>query len=95
VDRQEDDVSFTLFCEDREFSNLEYGDQIYREVARHVLSLRESGETYPIYITDLDLSSALLDTSTDGVQTVHYLRYKKIIEERLMEEIKRITKTTN
>jgi len=93
VDHRDGEVIFTLYCEDREFSNLEYGDNIYQEVARHVLGLRESGEAYPIYITDLDLSSALLDASVDTVQTVHYLRYKKIIEERLMEEIKRIAKT--
>ncbi len=93
VDRKEEDVVFTLYCEDREFSNLEYGDRIYQEVARYVISLRKSGESYPIYITDLDLSSTLLDVSIESVQTVHYLHYKKIIEERLLDEIKRREKT--
>ncbi len=89
VDRREDNVIFTLYCEDREFSNLEYGDRIYQEVANYVISLRKSGDTYPIYITDLDLSSTLLDVSAESIQTVHYLHYKKIIEERLLNEIKR------
>ncbi|VAX08410.1 Adenylate cyclase [hydrothermal vent metagenome] len=92
VDRREDNVIFTLYCEDREFSNLEYGDRIYQEVANHVISLRKSGDTYPIYITDLDLSSTLLDVSAESIQTVHYLHYKKIIEERLLNEIKRSSK---
>lgn len=90
VDQREDNMVFTLFCEDREFSNLEHGDSVYQEVARYILSLRKSGEVYPIYITDLDLSSTLLDASIESIQTVHYLHYKKIIEERLMDEIKRI-----
>jgi len=92
VDHQEDNIIFTLYCEDKEFSNLEYGDGVYSEVASHILSLRKSGEPYPIYITDLDLSSTLLDVSTESIQTVHYLHYKKIIEQRLMDEIKRIDK---
>ncbi len=93
VEHREDNIIFTLFCEDREFSNLEHGDDVYQEVARYILSLRKSGEVYPIYITDLDLSSTLLDASVESIQTLHYLHYKKIIEGRLMDEIKRIGKS--
>ncbi|HFQ13733.1 MAG TPA: class I adenylate cyclase [Gammaproteobacteria bacterium] len=89
VDRRDDEPGFTLFCGEREFSSLEYGRDLYRQVARHVLSLRQSGEDYPIYITDLDLSSTLIDSGSESVQTIHYLHYKKIIEERLLEEIRR------
>jgi len=92
VDRSEDNIIFTLYCEDQEFSNLEFGEQIYQQAARHILSLRGSGEAYPIYITDLDLSSSmLLDAGVEQIQTVHYLHYKKIIEKRLLEEIKKTT----
>jgi len=87
VDHSDNNINFTLYCQDREFSNLEYGDRVYQKVAEYIFSLRKSGEAYPIYITDLDLSSTLLGANGESVQTIHYLRYKKMIEERLLNEI--------
>lgn len=82
---------FTIYCQDREFSTLEYGEQIYYEVASHVLSKRKSGEKYPIYITDLDLSKSLLDMDMKRLQTFHYLKYKKEIENDLSQAFELLT----
>lgn len=70
----------SIFCEQREFSELEYGAQLYREVAQHILGRRQSDEAYPCYITDLDLSAI---DPTASMQTVQYLRYRQQLEDAL------------
>lgn len=70
----------TLYCNHREFSELEYGRELYRAVAQHILAQRAGGERYPCYITDLDLSAVL---AGQQAQTVHYLRYKSELEDAL------------
>lgn len=70
----------TLYCNHREFSELEYGHDLYRAVAQHILAQRAGGERYPCYITDLDLSAVLADQQA---KTVHYLRYKSELEDAL------------
>ncbi|MGE0370272.1 MAG: class I adenylate cyclase [Gammaproteobacteria bacterium] len=75
---------FTIYIDAREFSSLEFGDGLFHEVARYVLELRKSGLRYPIYITDIDLSHRVAGVAgPDQLQTVHYLEYKKLIEEGL------------
>ncbi|MCY1278982.1 hypothetical protein D9M70_277240 [compost metagenome] len=73
-------VHVTLYCNHREFSELEYGAGLFAAVARHILAQRRVPEPYPCYITDLDLSRV---TGRGQAQTVHYLRYKVELEERL------------
>lgn len=70
----------TIFCDQSEFSQLEYGDQLYAAAARHILGRRRSLEVYPCYITDLDLS--VLD-QTGNLHTVQYLRYRQQLEDTL------------
>lgn len=70
----------SLFCNHREFSELEYGDNLYSAVARHILAQRSEEQRYPCYITDLDLSALLGDRQPS---VVHYLRYKASLEEAL------------
>ncbi|MGH8352525.1 MAG: class I adenylate cyclase [Pseudomonas sp.] len=72
--------SVTLYCNHREFSELEYGPELFAAVARHILAQRREAERYPCYITDLDLSRVL---GAGQAQTVHYLRYKAELEEAL------------
>ncbi len=82
---------FTMYCGDREFSTLEHGDKLFEEVAYHVVQQRASGAAYPIYITDIDLSRNLLGSdASGGLQTVHFLNYKKRIEQRLNEVMARL-----
>ena len=79
---------FTVYCDDREFSSFDHGRNLFREVARHVLSRRAGGVKYLIYITDLDLAPALLgDRAASTVQIIEFLNYKKRIEESLNKEL--------
>jgi len=75
---------FTIYCDEREFSSLEHGDALFERVARDIFERRSSGESYPIYITDIDISKSMLGSSAiGGLQTIHYLNHKRRIEERL------------
>lgn len=83
-----DEALVTIYCDHREFSALEFGDRLFTEVARHVLSRRASGETYPIYITDVDVPRSALGTGGTEPQTLHYLRYKRRLEDQLNEALR-------
>jgi len=79
-------TNLTIYCEDFEFSTVEYGEHIFAAVANHVVKQRKGGATYPIYITDIDLSRSLFfESDVRRLQSVHYLEYKKRIEIRLNE----------
>lgn len=83
--------SFSIFCGNREFSALEYGDRLFHEVALHITHKRSSGSSYPIYITDIDVNPAMLGSDkADGMQTIHFLSYKKRIESLLNEALQNI-----
>ena len=76
--------SLTIYCEDHEFSTLEYGQNIFTAVVKHIIKQRKDSATYPIYITDIDLSRNLFFLSDiKNLQTIHYLEYKKRIETKL------------
>lgn len=79
-----DETMISLYCEGREFSSLEFGNSVFTEVARFILEHREDEQRYPIYITDADVSRTLL--GADGatqLQVIHYLNYKKTVEQQL------------
>lgn len=81
-------LSFTLYCDGKEFSALEFGDDLFAVVARYIISCRKHGEPYPCYITDLDLSLCReLIAPQTGVQLIHYLHIKNDIEQRLNEAL--------
>jgi adenylate cyclase class 1 len=85
---ENDSADFTIYCNEKEFSSFEHGNDLFREVAKHVLNLRKSGQRYPIYITDIDLSPSLLnDDSPNKLQTINFLNYKKRIEDKLNKEL--------
>lgn len=86
-DKIDGEVVFTIYCEGKEFTTLEYGEKIYYEVVKHILSKRSSGAKYPIFITDLDLSKSLLDMDVKFLQTFHFLKYKKEIEHYLSQAL--------
>ncbi|MFC3152555.1 class I adenylate cyclase [Litoribrevibacter euphylliae] len=77
-------LKFTLYCNQEEFSELEYGDQLYTEVAKYILSIRKNKERYPCYLTDLELAKSDSTPFPPGsLQTIHYLRQKSRLEKRL------------
>ncbi len=73
-------VNVTLYCDGREFSELEFGEQLFSVVARQILEQRSEPQRYRCYITDLDLSGILADTCG---QTILFLRYKAELEKSL------------
>ena len=91
-DASEDDPSrITIYCNDVEFSGFQHGEQLFNAVAAFVLKQRSSGLRYPIYITDIDLPRALFGGEAGGrIQTIHFLNYKKQIEEQLKRAIDKV-----
>ncbi|TXH94495.1 MAG: class I adenylate cyclase [Pseudomonas sp.] len=77
-------VQVTLYCDHREFSELEYGSELFAAVARHILARRRGAEHYPCYLTDLDLSRILVD---GRAQSIYYLRYKAELEGALNDAL--------
>jgi adenylate cyclase class 1 len=85
--------TFSIFCGKREFSVLEHGEKIFLTVARYITEQRGSGSRYPIYITDIDLSSSVLTSEASaGVQTIHFLNQKKRIENLLNSSLHKLRK---
>ena len=79
-----DAVSYTLYCNEIEFSTMTYGNQVVNAAARYVLKFRQSRQNYPIHISDIDLPpTSLSHGETSALQTLHFLKYKKKIEARL------------
>lgn len=80
-------VQVTLYCNQREFSELEHGDELFSVVAREIVEQRRETERYRCYITDLDLSGLL----GDGHSSSHlYLRYKADLERALNEALEQV-----
>ncbi len=84
-------LAFNIYCDQQEFTALEWGEELYIAVARFILGKRRGKEHYPCYITDLDLSGVLLPSSSQGaIQTVDYLRYKQLLERALNSALKKL-----
>ena len=80
---------FTLYCDGKEFSTLEHGKELFNNVVEHVLLLRKSGQRYPIYITDISLDRSVVgEENVSKMQTIHFLNYKRRIEEQLNRSMK-------
>jgi len=77
-------IGYDLVCGDRIFKYAELGEAIYHQVANYVLLQRTSKQTYPIYLTDIDLS----DCSSQGkIQTVVFFQHKQKIERLLNQAL--------
>jgi adenylate cyclase class 1 len=79
-------ISVTLYCNDQEVSELEYGDQLFDVAAQQILEQRNEPQRYRCYITDLDLSGLLGDSHG---QSILFLRYKADLEKSLNEAMAR------
>lgn len=81
------DVFYTVYCDNNEFSQLEYGDALFAAVAGYIASLRRKREQYPCYITDLDLSQLDLQNGEE-LQTVQYLQHKEKLESAINQALR-------
>jgi adenylate cyclase class 1 len=84
----EQQLRYTIFCDEQEFSALSYGEQLFSAVANYIVQRRKQGERYPCYITDLDLSLCQ-DTIAQqtGLQLGHYLHLKSELEDKLNQAL--------
>jgi len=77
-------LSFTLYCEEEEFSHSEYGADVYKALVDRLVGLRKHKRPYPVYITDLAVADRLHNNNSEQVvQTASYLDYKHKLEKRL------------
>lgn len=81
---------FNIYCDQQEFSAVDWGNGLYPAIARFIMSRRKSGGTYPCYISDLDLSSVGASDGSSHPQTIDYLRYKENIENGINEALARV-----
>lgn len=80
----EHSASYTLYCNEKEFSTLTYGKRALAAAAEYILEFRQSHQRYPIHISDIDVPIANLGIeNASELQTIHLLRYKQKIENRL------------
>jgi len=76
-------IIYSIYCNEKEFSSLDYGNQVFHAAYQHILQFRNDNINYPIHITDIDLPlSAFHMDSQEKLQTIHYLKYKQKIEDK-------------
>ena len=81
---------FTIYCNNREFSTWEHGGSLFIEVAEYVQARRRDGSRYPIYITDLDLSTRFRQQiGAQSLRPLDLLSYKKRFEIQLTRALNR------
>ncbi len=81
---------FTINANHREFSTWEHGGSLFQQVAEYVFAQRAGTESYPIYITDLDLSTRFrIAVGVRTLRPLDLLSYKKRIEYQLTRALSR------
>ncbi|HCK92149.1 MAG TPA: hypothetical protein DHW71_04130 [Gammaproteobacteria bacterium] len=85
-------TSYKIYCDELEFSDLEFGANLYLEVAQYVKSLRNpNSSNYPIYLTDLDMSGLhIANSASSSLQITQYLHYKQEIESILNNSLNKL-----
>ena len=79
-----DNIQYRIFCNDREFSSLQYDDSLFEHLAEYIISLRQGKADYPLYITDIDLPLQPYNVDSNKTpQTINYLQYKVKFEQQL------------
>ena len=69
----------TFYCDGAEFSQWQYGDELYSELIRAVIKRRTSNNNYPVFINDIQLP---------GQQNmIEYLKVKHRLELRLAQAL--------
>lgn len=70
----------SLICGEREFTQLEYSNELYSVAANYIHSFRKGEVKYPIYLTSIRLSGI---NTQQTLETVNLLNLKKRVERRL------------
>ena len=81
-------LAYDFHCGSQTFRYQEYNKKIFSVVAHHVISHRKNNDTYPIYLTDLNLTLwKKQGAELADLQTSHYLRIKNVLELQLNQAI--------
>jgi len=76
-------IIYSIYCNEKEFSSLDHGNQVFFAAYQHILQFRNGKINYPIHITDIDLPLSAFRIDNPGkLQTIHYLNYKQKIEDK-------------
>lgn len=76
-------IIYTIYCNEKEFSSIDHGNQVFYAAYQHILQFRNGKIDYPVHITDIDLPlSAFRINKPEQLQTIHYLNYKQKIEDK-------------
>ncbi len=83
------DLQLRVFCGGREFSTLDSGENLFQDVADHIVAIRKPSKLYPIHISDLDMPASVLlaKENLKYPATSHYLVYKKQLEQSLNDAL--------
>ncbi|WP_185964531.1 class I adenylate cyclase [Aliikangiella marina] len=87
VRNTEDKVRYDLYIDEEVFRYQDFGELVYRKLAQFVLGKRQSQRQYPIFITNIDLSSV-----SQGVRVMDLLRHKRVIEQKLANALSKLTR---
>lgn len=87
----ERDGTLLLYCNHQEFSELQYGAQLYEEIAAYIVEMAANDEREQgvCYITDIDLSKV---DGHDSVQTIYFLQRKTTLEIQLNQALQSFNK---
>lgn len=84
--------TFNFYSDDQEFSSLVHGNQIFEATVKYILNQRRQGEDYPIYITDISMAVNVLGRNgVQRIQSALFLQYKRRIEGRLNQVLKKLS----
>ncbi|MCR6653290.1 MAG: class I adenylate cyclase [Cellvibrionaceae bacterium] len=80
---------YDFYCGRQTFAWAQLRQDVFHAAAQYVLSRREHGERYPVFITNLNLEACREQlSSTKELQLSHYLRIKVDLERRLSSALK-------
>ncbi|MGZ4992743.1 MAG: class I adenylate cyclase, partial [Methylobacter sp.] len=48
-------IVYSIYCNEKEFSSLDHGNQVFYAAYQHILQFRNGKMNYPVHITDIDL----------------------------------------
>ena len=79
---------YSLVCRNKEFSAVEYGEQLYAAVAEQVQAWRRGNKNYPLYLTGVELSGVTTNRSNSTIEMLHL---KKRLEAKLNQALARFS----
>lgn len=92
VCNEQGQFEYDFYCEQQTFAWAQLRQDVFYATAQYILSRREFGERYPVFITDLNLDACREQlSSSKELQISHYLRIKIDLERRLSLALKALS----